>query len=67
MRRAMNHDRGEFDPRKFLKEATAAAKSVCKARFEAFGCAGRIETIKPISMERMAERYVRGELAPRVH
>jgi fructose-bisphosphate aldolase class II len=67
MRRAMNHDRSEFDPRKFLKEATAAAKSVCKARFEAFGCAGRIETIKPISMERMAERYVRGELAPRVH
>jgi fructose-bisphosphate aldolase class II len=67
MRRAMNHDRSEFDPRKFLKEAIAAAKSVCKARFEAFGCAGRIETIKPISLERMAERYARGELAPRVH
>jgi len=67
MRRALNHDRSEFDPRKFLREAIAAAKSVCKARFEAFGCAGRIETIKPVSLERMADRYARGELAPRVH
>ncbi|MCC6610799.1 MAG: fructose-bisphosphate aldolase class II [Burkholderiales bacterium] len=67
MRRAMNHDRSEFDSRKFLKEAVAAAKSVCQARFEAFGCAGRAPAIKPISLERMAERYARGELAPRVH
>jgi len=67
MRRAMNKDKSEFDPRKFLKEAVAAAKGVCKARFEAFGCAGRAERIKPVSLERMAERYARGELAPRVH
>ncbi|MCL4801137.1 MAG: fructose-bisphosphate aldolase class II [Burkholderiales bacterium] len=67
MRRAMNKDKSEFDPRKFLKEAVAAAKGVCKARFEAFGCAGRAELIKPVSLERMAERYARGELAPRVH
>ncbi|MCZ7562635.1 MAG: fructose-bisphosphate aldolase class II [Burkholderiales bacterium] len=67
MRRAMNEDRREFDPRKFLQEAVAAAKGVCKARFEAFGSAGQAERIKPVSLGRMAERYARGELAPRVH
>jgi len=40
MRRAMGRDRGEFDPRKFLKEATAAARDLCVDRFEAFGSAG---------------------------
>src|SRR3990170_5133187 len=32
MRRAMAKDPGEFDPRKFLKDATAAARGVCKGR-----------------------------------
>jgi fructose-bisphosphate aldolase class II len=40
MRRAMGSDRGEFDPRKFLKDATAAARDLCIERFEAFGAAG---------------------------
>jgi len=47
MRRAMSQDRSEFDPRKFLKDATAAARDVCKERFEAFGCAGMASRIKP--------------------
>jgi len=47
MRRAMSQDRSEFDPRKFLKDATAAAREVCKERFEAFGCAGMASRIKP--------------------
>ncbi|WP_353805360.1 class II fructose-bisphosphate aldolase, partial [Acinetobacter baumannii] len=41
MRRSMAKDKSEFDPRKFLKEATAAARAICKARFEAFGTAGQ--------------------------
>ncbi|MBU0604074.1 MAG: fructose-bisphosphate aldolase class II [Gammaproteobacteria bacterium] len=40
MRRAMAHNPSEFDPRKFLKAATAAARDLCVDRFEAFGCAG---------------------------
>ncbi|MDP3874336.1 MAG: class II fructose-bisphosphate aldolase [Methyloversatilis sp.] len=40
MRRAMARDPSEFDPRKFLKDATAAARDLCIDRFEAFGCAG---------------------------
>jgi fructose-bisphosphate aldolase class II len=47
MRRAMSQDRSEFDPRKFLKDATAAARDVCKERFEAFGCAGMASRIRP--------------------
>lgn len=57
MRRALAKDRSEFDPRKFLKEATTAAKGICKARFEAFGCAGQAARIKPVPLEKMAERY----------
>jgi fructose-bisphosphate aldolase class II len=57
MRRAMAKDPAEFDPRKFLKDATAAARGVCKERFEAFGCAGQAPRIKPVPLEKMAARY----------
>jgi len=57
MRRAMERDRAEFDPRKFLKDATAAARDVCIDRFEAFGCAGMASKIKPIALELGARRY----------
>ncbi len=57
MRRAMAEDPSEFDPRKFLKEATRAARALCKQRFEAFGCAGQAARIRPEPLERMALRY----------
>jgi fructose-bisphosphate aldolase class II len=57
MRRAMARDPAEFDPRKFLKDATAAARGICKDRFEAFGCAGQAPRIKPVPLEKMAARY----------
>ena len=57
MRRAMARDRGEFDPRKFLKDATAAARDVCVDRFEAFGCAGHAERIQPEPLDKFARRY----------
>ena len=57
MRRAMAKDPGEFDPRKFLKDATAAARELCKERFAAFGCAGQAPRIKPVPLEKMAARY----------
>ncbi|UJP04572.1 MAG: fructose-bisphosphate aldolase class II [Nitrosomonas sp.] len=62
IRRSLEADKSNFDPRKFLKEATVAAKDICKARFEAFGCAGQAGKIKPISLENMANRYTKGEL-----
>ncbi len=54
----------EFDPRAFLKAATIAARSVCKARFEAFGSAGQAAKIKVIPLEIMAAHYRKGELSP---
>ncbi len=57
MRRSMMQDTAEFDPRKFFKEATAAARQICQERFEAFGCAGRASVIKPITLEKMAGIY----------
>ncbi|MDR2011599.1 MAG: class II fructose-bisphosphate aldolase, partial [Rhodanobacter sp.] len=57
MRRSFAKDRSEFDPRKALKEATAAAKDICKARFVEFGCEGQAAKIKPIPLEKMAKRY----------
>lgn len=55
----------EFDPRKFLKASTAAMRSVCKLRYEAFGTAGQASKLKVINLEKMAKRYKAGELAPR--
>jgi fructose-bisphosphate aldolase class II len=57
MRRAMARSPQEFDPRKFFKDATIAARDVCIARFEAFGCAGMASRIKPASLETGAQKY----------
>ncbi|HBV20383.1 MAG TPA: fructose-1,6-bisphosphate aldolase, partial [Nitrosomonas sp.] len=64
IRRHMSQDKSNFDPRKFLKEATAAAKDICRARFESFGCAGQASKIKAIQLDDMAVRYAKGELDP---
>jgi fructose-bisphosphate aldolase class II len=66
IRRVLAKDKSEFDPRKFFKDATSAAKGVCKARFEAFGCLGQASKIKPAALEKLAEKYRRQELAPSV-
>ncbi len=62
MRRHMAEKPAEFDPRKFLADAQKAAREICKLRYEAFGCAGMAAKIKPIPLEKMAERYKKGEL-----
>ena len=62
MRRSMATSPAEFDPRKFFKDALAAARELCQARFQAFGSAGQAARIKVIPMERMADRYRIGEL-----
>ncbi|VAW81929.1 Fructose-bisphosphate aldolase class II [hydrothermal vent metagenome] len=66
VRRHLNENKSNFDPRKFLKASTQAMKEICQARFEAFGCAGHAAKIKPISMDDMVGRYLSGELAPKV-
>ncbi len=62
VRKFLVENPSKFDPREFNKPAREAAKLVCKARFEAFGCAGMASKIKPVSLEKMAARYKAGEL-----
>ena len=67
MRKSMGEKPAEFDPRAFLKAATAAARDICKLRFEAFGSAGQASRIRPVQLDRMAGRYAMGELRAVVH
>ena len=57
MRQAFAQDKSEFDPRKALIAARKAARGICKARFESFGCAGHANGIKPIPLDAMVSRY----------
>src|SRR6478752_6116005 len=63
IRKYLAENPSKFDPRDYLKPAREAAKLVCKARFLAFGCEGQAAKIKPITLEKMAEKYKKGELA----
>ena len=62
VRKFMNENKSHFDPRDFLKPARAAAKVICKQRYEQFGCAGQGSKIKPINLSAMASKYAKGEL-----
>ncbi|HED39627.1 MAG TPA: fructose-1,6-bisphosphate aldolase, partial [Chromatiales bacterium] len=57
VRKFLAENTANFDPRKFLKESTAAMSAICKARFEAFGCAGQASKITPKSLEKMIDFY----------
>jgi fructose-bisphosphate aldolase class II len=63
IRRFFAETPSKFDPREYLKPAREAAKKVVKSRFIAFGCEGQAAKIKPISLEKMAEKYKKGELS----
>ncbi len=61
---AQEENAADFDPRKLYKAAKDAMQTICQDRYEAFGSAGHASKIKPISLEKMIERYASGELAP---
>ncbi|MBC8269374.1 MAG: fructose-bisphosphate aldolase class II [Rhodospirillaceae bacterium] len=67
IRRHLDGNKSNFDPRKFLAEATKGMTEICKARYESFGTAGNAEKIKPQSLEIMFARYESGELDPKVN
>ena len=67
IRKHLEENKANFDPRKFLKESTKAMSDICKARYEAFGSAGMAAKITPISLEDMQKRYASGELDPKVN
>ncbi len=47
----------ELDARKIYKAARDAMKTLCQARYEAFGSAGHAGKIKPIPLSEMVKRY----------
>ena len=57
MRRLMAEKPSEFDPRKFFSATVDAMKQICIDRYEAFGTAGHADKIRPISLEKMVEKY----------
>ncbi len=62
VRKHLIENPANFDPRKFLKDATNAMADICTARFEAFGSAGNADKIKVSSLDTMSKRYLSGEL-----
>lgn len=57
IRRFLNDNPSEFDPRKYLQQSIDAMKQICVARYEAFGTAGHSDSIRPISLEKMVDFY----------
>lgn len=66
IRRCLAQNPAEFDPRKYFAEATRAMKDICLARYEAFGTAGNASKIKTLGLEKMFQRYAKGELAQKI-
>ncbi|MFC0120217.1 class II fructose-bisphosphate aldolase [Pseudoalteromonas xiamenensis] len=66
IRRHLAMNPSNFDPRKFLAEATTAMTDICIARYEAFGTAGQASKIKPLSLEQMFGLYEAGKLEPKI-
>ena len=62
IRQFMTEHPAEFDPRKYLAKTVEAMKQICIDRYLAFGCEGQASKIQPISLEKMANKYAKGEL-----
>ncbi len=66
IRRFLAENPSEFDPRKYFKASMDAMVQVCVDRYEAFGTAGNASKINAQSLEIMYQRYLTGELDPKV-
>ncbi|MDV7551949.1 class II fructose-bisphosphate aldolase [Acinetobacter baumannii] len=53
----MAENPAEFDPRKYFAKTVDSMKQICIDRYEAFGTAGNADKIRPISLEKMVDRY----------
>jgi fructose-bisphosphate aldolase class II len=67
VRKFLAENPSHFDPRDFLKPARAAAKKICKERYQQFGCEGQGGKIQPLPLEKVAHKYTTGELSQHVH
>jgi fructose-bisphosphate aldolase, class II len=67
VRKFLAENPDKFDAREWLKPAREAAKQVCKQRYMEFGCEGQAGKIKGESLQVVASKYAKGELAQVVH
>lgn len=67
IRRFLAENPSEFDPRKYLKEATQAMREIVEARYLSFKAAGNASKIKPIPLMQMHQSYKSGALDPQIH
>jgi fructose-bisphosphate aldolase class II len=67
IRKVLTEKKTEFDPRAYLKPATAAMQKVCEERYEQFGAAGKASKLKALPLPEMAKRYTDGSLDPRIN
>jgi fructose-bisphosphate aldolase, class II len=63
VRKFMAENPEKFDMRDWMKPAREAAKQICKQRYIQFGCEGQAAKIKGHSLQVVAQKYGKGELA----
>jgi len=63
VRKFMFENPDKFDAREWLKPAREAAKQICKQRYIEFGCQGQGAKVKGDSLQVVAAKYAKGELA----
>ena len=56
----------KFDAREWLKPAREAARLICKQRYLEFGCEGQGPKVKGDTLQVVAAKYAKGELAQQV-
>ena len=66
IRKAFHDNPGNFDPRGYLKPATAAMTKICKLRYEQFNADGQAGKIKTVPLDEMARRYESGSLDQKI-
>ena len=67
VRKFMAENPDKFDAREWLKPAREAARVICRQRYLEFGCEGQAGKIAGESLQLVAAKYSRGELAQVVH
>ncbi|NJS35462.1 MAG: fructose-bisphosphate aldolase class II [Brachymonas sp.] len=67
VRKFLAENPDKFDAREWLKPARAAAQAICKQRYIEFGCEGQAGKIKGDTLQVVAAKYAKGELAQVVH
>ena len=67
VRKFMAENPDKFDMREWMKPAREAAKQICKQRYIEFGCQGQAPKIKGHTLQVVAQKYAKGELAQTVN